>query len=45
MQREMLLEILKDGNYLDYDILLRKYLFEYHKDKLAKMNWNIEELY
>ena len=44
VQGEMPLYILKQTDYLDYETEVREYLFDYYKDKLEKLNWNITEL-
>jgi hypothetical protein len=44
VQGEMPLYILKQTDYLDYETEVREYLFDYYKDKLEKLNWDIGEL-
>lgn len=43
-QGEMPLYILKENDYLDYESEVREHLLAYYKDKLEKLNWNIDEL-
>lgn len=43
-QGEMPLYLLKENDYLDYETEVKEYLYDYYKDKLELLNWDIEDL-